>query len=83
MALFKFVKHTVGELNTIETINANISAQSQCKDEGKGSGTCETGPAHAREQLKGSVGAPAQPVQQNLNTITPKKIGTKIGRAHV
>ena len=72
-ALFKFGKHTAGEINTIETINANISAQSQCKDEGKGSGTLEIGPAHAREKLKGSVGAPAQPVQQNFNTTTPKK----------
>ena len=79
-ALFKFGKHTAGEINTIETINANISTQSQCKDEGKRSGTREIGPAQAREKLKGSVGAPAQPVQQNFNTTTPKKIGTRGGR---
>ena len=79
-ALFKFGKHTAGEINKIETINANISGQSQCKDEGKGSGTREIGPELAREKLKGSVGAPAQPVQQNFNTATPKKISTRGGR---
>ena len=79
-ALFKFGKHTEGEINTQETINADISAQSQCEDEGNGSGTRETGPTHAREQLKGSVYAPAQSVQQNFNTTTSKKIGTRGGR---
>ena len=79
-ALFKFGKHTEGEINTQVTINVDISAQSQCEDEGNGSGTRETGPAHACEQLKGSVCAPAQLVQQNFNITTSKKIGTRGGR---
>ena len=79
-ALVKFGKHTEGEINTQETINADITSQSQCEDEGNGSGTRETGLAHAREQLKGSVCAPAQSVQQNFNTTTSKKIGTRGGR---
>ena len=79
-ALFKFGKHTAGEVNKIETINANISAQNQCKDEGKGSGTREIGPELAREKFKGPIGAHAQPVQQNFNTASPKKMSTRGGR---
>ena len=72
-ALYKFGKHTDGEINAQEAINADFTPHNQFDEVREGSGTCEVGLAHAHEQLQGSSRAHAQPVQQKLNTTTTKK----------
>ena len=81
-AIFKFGKHTDGELSAKEAINADFTPQNQCDEAMEGSEAREVGLAQARGQLQGSGRVHAQSLQQRINTATPKRTYTRGGRKY-